>query len=721
MHSRSLVEGGYQPLPVKRGKKYCGLRGWQDIHRWNGEADGLGLNLTGLVMIDVDIDVDLGSEEDELISELVDLIPGSSVAPLRQRPGSSRCALLMRCPEVGVTESKRLWTGRWRRGDTFARVELKAGKGEFMFGWGVHPSGKRLIWDLPDFEEGVTQPEPFPPMMKLPILELKLAELRERLHQHMLTAWGPPIQEGSERGDLEVLADLDWAQAFTTPEGNVEVLRSLYVGPETDRWVNLTPWRPDSDSGGGHVIHSEAHDGPMVMDFVTWTAHVLPEDFTWSTDITDQTRELGIGQTPSPQEATLKREGLAMAEREHRMIYVRQENKYGYVDADSTALMPLAGAFHGYTPKERTAAAARVPAVQRQIWDPRKPALSVIANPKHGWNEHNVFWLPPHMPDGGETAPFWAFLKGFIPDDFERGVFQSWLAHKVQRPEWRSFATVFVGPQGSGKGSIWKLVGKLWGHHNVSSLANITSIMHGQYQDSLYRRLWVLIDEVSGEEAGSEWAQKRKAADRLKGFVEPQPSWKVLNIKGRRYEDSLVAATVGIATNHPDALPLDPDDRRFFVVQTGPILAPHERLQLHTWMDQPRNIGALWRELYHADLAGFDAVTAPVTQGKDHMRDANRTDLDDKIDDFIDIIEKSGGVFTHSMSVDYGHHVGLDWNELRSFKRELRRRSSERVVKRDGGARRIRMFDRGLSTHQPTELVKRLVQGERSLQDRLSV
>ena len=53
-------------------------------------------------------------------------------------------------------------------------------------------------------------------------------------------------------------------------------------------------------------------------------------------------------------------------------------------------------------------------------------------------------------------------------------------------------------------------------------------------------------------------------------------------------------------TNHPDAIKLPKDDRRFSVVTCGAPMTIEERETLRAWMADPANIGALYRAMLDA-------------------------------------------------------------------------------------------------------------------------
>ena len=688
-----LRQKGYQVLPVRSRQKHCSIVGWNTLDNWEGEAPGLGLNLVGLVMVDVDFDLDQSHESAALVQEVLELCPDSGAlfdAPWRSRPNSVRMAVLMRCSEV---DHLRFTTPRWTQG----KVEFKIGRGEFMFGWGRHPSGGELSWVWDDDQKPTPDPVRFPNMRDIPAISVSsLREWCSAIEAFLTEKWGAPLSQAHEFSTMEATADLTWDMEFTLADGSLASLRDLYKGPGTSEFVNLTPWRPDSDSLGGHVSHSYTLNAPTVTDFVTGVVHTFPPVWEQMADPIDVPGELQT--IPAIVEKKLEA-ATSLAEeakRLQRLIFLRDRGRYVYVDDPSNHDMSPAGAFHGIPRREWAKIAETIPAVERQTWDPRLPPLEVITDPYSGWSQHNSFGLPRHPPTGGTAKPFYDFMKGFIPDTFERETIIDWMAYKVQNPWVRGWSLIVVGPQGSGKGTLWKILGALWEPRHVSNIGTISAVYSGAYQDPLYKKLFVLVDEVSADDTSHQG--RRAAYEKLKAFCEPQTSDKVLNIKGGPMVDAVISATVGIATNHIDGVPVITDDRRFFVASTGSEMTPQSIQSIQEWVGSRENVGALWRELERRSVTGFSMMRAPASAGKEDMALANENEVDTAAREFLDLVRRAGGVYTATQAdawrKRYIMHLGD--SEMKGLKRELQRFSSHAFKNRANKTIRARILDPSL-------------------------
>lgn len=666
MRSDSLVDLGYCPLPVKRGRKFCAVHGWQlpDKDGWRFAADGIGLNLVNLVMVDIDVE---NEDVVKAISAFVEEHYGQ--APCRYRPNSSRVALLFRLA-ANEDDHFRYATGKYDGN----RVEVKAGRGEFMFAFGTHPSGADLEWNV----------NSLPPIDQLPCLsEPDCAWLVGEVDAALEQRFGPPDEPARTVRDVSSEHDLRWDMFFDTPDGG-GTLADLCAGPGDSQWVNLTPWRPLSDSMAGHLFWGEEVDGPVLFDFVTWTRHFLAASERTVGSEEDEALLLeaaGIEPLITPAERVERQldgalDGLGgdgeldAAEQLNRLVYVVAEERIHVID-DPDALPVTKTALLGHLPnRDREDVFRDLPRAHQTAWDPSQPPRAMVRSRK-GRVDFNTFALPEHPPLGGEVDTFYAFLKGFLPLAEDREVVLDWMAAKVQDPGERYFAVVLFGPQGSGKGLFGSVLRELWGSRYVNE-ANPRVLFNGQYDDPLESALYVICNETSS--LMSRYNDKEGAYESLKRLLDPKAQTMTLNIKKGGMKVQKVCASFLFCTNNSDGLPLADDQRRFFVTETGPMLSPMAAKKLVRWMAEPKNLGALWRDLM-ARVIDRDMFRAPDSKAKKDMAEASRSDIDDLVDDFCEAVVSFGGAYMVAQAKNYAARMGHQGPEVKVFLHKLKVRS----------------------------------------------
>ena len=92
-------------------------------------------------------------------------------------------------------------------------------------------------------------------------------------------------------------------------------------------------------------------------------------------------------------------------------------------------------------------------------------------------------------------------------------------------------------------------------------------------------------------------------------------------------------------SNHPNAVQIDMNDRRFFVVEfVGGKRVPEFFTDLVNWRDERGGLSAVMHHLQHLRLDGFNPKAAPPATGaKEQMMEATFTDLERWIHDrYID-------------------------------------------------------------------------------------
>lgn len=169
-------------------------------------------------------------------------------------------------------------------------------------------------------------------------------------------------------------------------------------------------------------------------------------------------------------------------------------------------------------------------------------------------------------------AAFEALLAHLVPHEGARGWFRMWLASKVQYPATPNCGVIMVAEiQGTGRGTLFDMMTAALGQKHVRNISS-TELMggqgQGQYNDWIANALLVLCEEVmAGDDAGGAMAWKRREVyERLKQLVDPRQRVMEIRRKNLSNYSAEIFASILMATNHMNALPLDETDRRIAVL-----------------------------------------------------------------------------------------------------------------------------------------------------------
>ena len=625
------------PIPFgQKGPRILGWPGltWEDLADWIARgcpADSLGLRLDIWVMIDLDINDRRTAERAE--DQLRDLIGEDVALVVRWRSDSPRIAILVRLkdPENAVS---RLTTSKWPEG----RIEFLSGPGRQMLAFGRHPEGATLKWDLPDGQT-TTDPEDFPPSEELHALtSARVAEICDAMEAWLHDQLGEPLEPQIKSGNFDYAFDLEPDARFTTNHGEVYTLDDLrpYVGPEgrgPPPFVNLTPWRAESDSMGGLPGWSYDRECMIVTDF--------PRGIVHAERIADpaMTVELDLGTVESftaPEEAQKPRH-------ESEYVYVRDQHEYLLRAKPLSVRVGPAAMMHGKTRKAREAIHERVPCAVQTIWDPALPPQEIIET-SYGIKAFNTYTSPAWVGQG-DITPFRALLQHLGGE--HASILESWIAYKVQHPWERLFPVALVGPPASGKTTLWRILQAVWTPEQVSLTGTMESALKNQFHDYLLNKVYALFDEVTEADIGTHQGARKKAANVLKVIGDTSATTQLLNAKYGRQRMARVCATVGVTTNEPDALALTDADRRWLILQTGDALPnAATRTRYGAWADAEANRAAFFRFYQTFDVTGFDSRTPPKTEAHTRMIDLGKSELDEAAEEFVALVAQSGGFTT---------------------------------------------------------------------------
>ena len=624
---KQLLANGYAPVP--NYDKRCFMTGRNEavitealIDQWATQLKNLstGIRVDGpLVAIDIDID------DVDTIEAVIDALPQDlwdkvKHAPVRRSSARTKEAWFVRLDEADAPFSRLTSASFYRADDpagedgTTHRVEIFGSEsGQQMGVFGAHTRDdsdvtvvlKDYVWDGPSLLDVA--------IWDLPVLtRAEIAQIADTATA-VLTERGWPRKLRSKAGfsSPQTIYDLTDDMVFETQDHGDLSLDELIDAATGTRGVRLAA---SFHSPGSHntsrCIASIGTDGALrVMDFETANTHRValeaPKPVTQGA--LERLQELAAGGTifggatpaTAPQ-ATSVEVGAEMRD-QMELVVDAMLQEYAFMPAEHRCIVPLSNAVEGAMPManfrslmQPHAVTVRGPRGGEQVvhpvtlWlaDPRridaggyryrpdKPTVLVEVDGKTYVNTYRA-------PDEVEVDPvdasravaaFEALIGHLLANEAERDWFRMWVAAKVQRPWVIGCGVLMVASiQGTGRGTLFDMLGPVFGSRNVSPVTSVELMGgsgQGQYNGWLADSVLVTCDEVmAGDDGGGSMAWKRRESyERLKSYVDPRRREASIRKKNINTYTAEIFASMLLATNHLNALPLTVDDRRFAVL-----------------------------------------------------------------------------------------------------------------------------------------------------------
>jgi len=212
------------------------------------------------------------------------------------------------------------------------------------------------------------------------------------------------------------------------------------------------------------------------------------------------------------------------------------------------------------------------------------------------------------------------FLNRMMHDKIERMILLDFMAHVVQKPGQRiNWAPILLGIQGTGKTTILEIMTIALGTINAKpvSAALFTNSFNSYAEGSMF----VFVEEIkiSGD-------NRHRVLDRVKEIITNN----IVNLtnKGQDSREIRNVTSYMLGTNHPDALPIDDEDRRYAVLQTILDLTEQEFAVIYAFLEDEDNHWNIQQWLLRHEIsAAFNARgRAPKTNATTSMV-ANTEDL----------------------------------------------------------------------------------------------
>ena len=238
-------------------------------------------------------------------------------------------------------------------------------------------------------------------------------------------------------------------------------------------------------------------------------------------------------------------------------------------------------------------------------------AFSPLKTPKQTLN----YWIKPNIkPTKGSSLLIYNFLENVIcnGNDILFTYLLDYLAHMIQKPEEKpGVMIVMLGGQGTGKGTFFTLLRKIWPRTTLQ-VSDIDHIV-GNFNASLERNFIVCMDEAL-------FSGQKKSMDRMKAFVTEEYITIEQKYQPKRNLHSIHRFFA--ASNHEYFGNVELDDRRLvFLNLSNEFQENHKYYErLHNSIDDPKQIEALYYDLYYRDISQFNVRAKPKSEELLHQK-----------------------------------------------------------------------------------------------------
>lgn len=192
--------------------------------------------------------------------------------------------------------------------------------------------------------------------------------------------------------------------------------------------------------------------------------------------------------------------------------------------------------------------------VYKLAYEPGQPTITPSGNLNT--------WIPsPILPKRGDITLWNDYLtRVFKPDPTYRDWFLAWLAYPRQHPGAKLHtACIFWSEQtATGKSMMGRIMSHIYGSHNYAQINEST--LHGTFNHWAAGREFIMGEEIRG-------TNSERHADTLKAMITQDRVF--VNIKNRAHYELRDCLNYYFTSNHPAAMYLDENDRRFFVHNVG--------------------------------------------------------------------------------------------------------------------------------------------------------
>jgi len=178
------------------------------------------------------------------------------------------------------------------------------------------------------------------------------------------------------------------------------------------------------------------------------------------------------------------------------------------------------------------------------------------------WIPFAFMFLKPSLPNDKHIETFKKHVLILCDNDLEQQkIILQWIAHMIQYPDEKSFCPVFISEEGCGKGTLLKILARLFGQKKMLETANAIEDVFGQFNDPMIDAFLVNINECEKQDMN-------KVDSRMKGLVtDGFGLW--VNGKGiKRFNQESYHRFI-IFTNQEDPIKVKEKGRRYHVLRSS--------------------------------------------------------------------------------------------------------------------------------------------------------
>lgn len=267
-----------------------------------------------------------------------------------------------------------------------------------------------------------------------------------------------------------------------------------------------------------------------------------------------------------------------------------------------------------------------------------------------------------------------------------------WIAHMIQFPEQKSICPVLISEEGAGKGTLFRLIGRMFGNKKVFSTQDPCNHIWGQFNGEMENAFLVNLDELSKKDT-------IEAEGKIKGLI-TEPTM-MINKKGVKAYPITSYHRFIITTNGEEPINTSKDDRRKLIIRASDELCKNKEYfnTANDYLDDDNVIKTCYEYFKGlSDIADFNKLSIPVTEYHQELKDESRCPIERWVEDLAvnnsteEMIEMdSVELLNHFRGWCAEHHEKYSINALKLCVR-LQRKKIDGVSKHKTRGKNVTVF-----------------------------